>query len=209
MSQVVSLEETSFSFSSSVPTPRERRQQERHLTILRVGTLLRDGVGELCLIRNISAGGAMVHAYSDLQVGDRVAIELKTNQRIDGEVAWLRGSNAGIAFDTPVDVAELLATPPVLPNGWKPRMPRVEIDRLGRLRAGARLIWVSSRDISQGGVKIETGQQLETGSEVVVSFEHLRPLQGVVSWQKNGICGIRFNQLIPFEELIDWLKRDA
>src|SRR3712207_7884086 len=57
------VEETTFSFSNAAPQP-DRRRQARHLTILRVGTLIIDGRRELCLIRNISAGGVMAHVYS-------------------------------------------------------------------------------------------------------------------------------------------------
>ena len=56
--------ETSFSFSNLVPDPPERRQQERHIKILRVGIVVIDGRRELCLIRNISAGGLMAHLYT-------------------------------------------------------------------------------------------------------------------------------------------------
>lgn len=203
------VEETGFSFSSQVPSPVERRQQERHLTILRVGTLVRGGARELCLIRNISAGGLMAHVYCDLAAGQKVAVELKSNQQIEGSVVWVKGSNAGIEFDRPIDVAELLANPPVLANGWKPRLPRVEIDGLATLRIGGRTLWVTARDISQGGAKIETGQVLETGADVVLTLQGFRPLPGVLRWQAAGLGGVHFNQLIPFGELIEWLKRPA
>jgi hypothetical protein len=29
----------------------------------------------------------------------------------------------------------------------------------------------------------------------------------VVWWKDASVCGIEFNQVIPFGELIDWLKR--
>jgi hypothetical protein len=201
--------ETSFSFSELVPSPPERRSQERHITILRVGTLIIDGRRELCLIRNLSAGGLMAHVYSPVRAGQRVTVELKSNQQIEGSIVWVREANAGIAFDAPVDVAELLANPAVLSNGWRPRLPRVEIDRLATLRAGARTYWVQTRDISQGGVKIETDQPLEVDSEVVLTLENFRPLAGSVRWHNGSACGIAFNQLIPFEELIAWLRRDG
>ena len=101
--------ETGFSFSNDVPQPPERRTSERHIKILRVGTIVVDGRRELCLIRNISAGGVLAHVYSPLLPGQRVSIELKTSQPVTGRVVWTRGGNAGIQFDTPVDVAELLA----------------------------------------------------------------------------------------------------
>ncbi|HST36493.1 MAG TPA: PilZ domain-containing protein [Allosphingosinicella sp.] len=198
--------ETGFSFSNNVPMPPERRHDERHLKILRVGTLIVDGRRELCLIRNISAGGVMAHVYSPLKVGRRVSIELKTHQPVEGHVVWVREANAGIQFDDRMDVTELLANPAKLDNGWRPRTPRVEVDRMATLRCGARTHWVHARDISQSGVKVETDLPPAEGAEVVVTMEGFRPLHGVVRWQTDGACGIAFNQLIPFGELIAWLK---
>ena len=198
--------ETSFSFSDQVPPPPERREGDRYVTILRVGVLVIDGRRELCLIRNISAGGLMAHVYSPVEPGQRVTVELKTNQQIEGRIHWVRDADAGIAFDIPVDITQLLANPPVLENGWRPRLPRVEIDRLATLRVGARTYWVHTRDVSQGGVKVDTDQPLEVGTAVVVTLENFRPLAGSVRWQKGRACGIAFNDLLPFEQLIHWLK---
>ena len=203
------LEETIFSFSHDVPPrPSERRREARYLTILRVGTLIVDGKRELCLIRNISAGGLMAHVYSTYEVGQRLSVEFKTNHQMDGAVTWRDGSNIGIGFDKSIDVEELLAVEPVLPNGWKPRLPRVEVDRLATLRVGAALHWVNTRDISQGGIKIETDQPLEANDEVVLSLEKFRPIHGVVRWYQDGFAGIAFNQVIPFRELMTWLRED-
>ena len=199
------VEETSFSFSSAAPQP-DRRRQTRHMTILRVGTLIIDGQRELCLIRNISAGGLMAHIYSPLTVGQQLSVELKTNHRISGSVTWIEGSNVGIAFDEPVDVEELLATQTVLENGWRPRLPRVEVDRLATLRLGAKTYGVSTRDISQGGVKIETDQPFHVGDEVVLTLDKFRSLHGTVRWYHDGLCGIAFNQVIPFHDLMGWLR---
>ena len=201
--------ETGFSFSNDVPQPPERRSSERHIKILRVGTIVVNGRRELCLIRNISAGGLLVHVYSEVMVDQRVTVELKTNQQLDGKIVWIRGENAGIGFDEPVDVTALLANPPVLENGWRPRMPRVEVDRLATLRVGARTYWVHVCDISQGGVKIDCEQPLEEGKEVVVTLEHFGPVAGAIRWRRDGYCGIAFNQLIPFDRLIAWLKHSG
>lgn len=203
------VEETSFSVSRRVPSPPERRSQERHLTILRVGTLILDGRRELCLVRNISAGGLMAHVYCTLEAGQKVTVEIRSNHQVDGRVVWVDQANAGIEFDTPIDVTELLANPAVLDNGWKPRPPRVEVDRLATLRVGAKTYWVHTRDVSQGGVKVESDQPLDPGSDVVVTLEHFRPVAGVVRWQNGTVCGIAFNELIPFGELIGWLKRSG
>src|SRR3954447_26147816 len=100
--------ETGFSFSNAVPLPPERRADERLIKILRVGTLIIDGRRELCLIRNISAGGVMAHVYSKLMPGQPVTVELKATQPVGGHVVWVRDAEAGIQFDNAMDVAELL-----------------------------------------------------------------------------------------------------
>lgn len=200
--------ETGFSFSSDVPGPPERRASERLIKILRVGTVVVDGRRELCLIRNISAGGVMAHVYSRLVPGQRVAVELKTSQPVAGRVVWTRGGNAGIQFDAAVDVAGLLATPQGAESGWRPRTPRVEIDRMATLRVGARTFRVQARDISQSGVKVEAENPPSQDEEVVLTLDGFRPLHGMVRWSSGRYCGISFNQLLPFGELIEWLKRD-
>jgi hypothetical protein len=183
----------------------DRRRDVRHLTILRVGTVLFDERRELCLVRNISAGGLMAHVYSRFERGRRIAIELKTNQQIAGTVSWTRESTVGVEFDEKIDVGEVLSNPALLDNGWRPRMPRVPVDRLATLRAGARTYWVSTCDISQGGVKVEADQALDIGGETVVTLENFRSVEGVVRWRKDNAVGISFNQVIPFHELSTWL----
>ncbi len=200
------VEETTFSLSSETPRPRERRRDQRQMTILRVGTLHIAGRRELCLIRNISAGGLMAHIYSPVTLDERVSVELKTNHRVEGSIAWIEEANVGISFDAPIDLEDMLASHGQLENGWRPRLPRVEVDRLATLRVGAAVYGVSTRDISQGGVKIEIDAAVEAGQEVVLTLDKLRAVPGVVRWSHEGLCGIAFNQVIPFRELMTWLR---
>jgi PilZ domain-containing protein len=202
-------EETTFSFSRQAPQPPERRRATRHLTILRVGALIGANGRELCLIRNISAGGLMAHVYSHHVLGAAVTIELKSNQPVPGTVVWADESNLGIEFYTAIDVEEMLSSHSGLESGWRPRLPRVEVDRLATLRCGARLYGVNTRDISQGGVKVETDQPLEVGREIVLTMEKFRPVAGVVRWCQGGLAGIAFNHLIPFHELMEWLRPEG
>jgi hypothetical protein len=202
-------DETVFSFSPLAPDPPERRRETRHLTILRVGALVSGQGRELCLIRNISAGGVMAHVYSRRARGEKVALELKSGHPVSGRVVWGEGSNVGIEFDEPIDVEEMLSSHAALENGWRPRMPRVEVDRLATLRCGARLYGVNTCDISQGGVKVETDQPIEAGRDIVLTMERFRPVPGVVRWCSGGLAGIAFNELIPFHELMAWLRPEA
>lgn len=198
--------ETGYSFSTQAPGPPERRSGERHVKILRVGVLVLDGRRELCLIRNISAGGLMAHIYSPVKVGQALTVELRTHEAIPGRVAWARDSNAGVAFDAPVDIAELLANPTTLDNGWRARSPRIEVDRAATLRVNGIPSPVRICDISQSGVKIETSAKLTIDGDVVLSPEGFRPIAGVARWQDGDRAGIVFNEVIRLNELIAWIK---
>ncbi len=200
------VEETSLSLSAAIPSPPERRRQQRHLTILRVGALIVEGARELCLVRNISAGGVMAHVYRHLEIGTSVQVEIKNDEPIPGRVVWEEDSNVGIAFDRKIDVPDLLATSKLMGDGRRARRPRVEINRRARLRCGAEVCFVNAQDISQGGLKVATEQKLRIDADVVVTLEGFRPLPGIVRWVKDGHVGISFIQVIPIAELCEWLR---
>ena len=198
------VETTLYSLSDGPPAPvAERREGERHLTLFRVGSVTIGDRRELCLIKNISAGGMLIRAYSAIEAGTRLSVELKRGEQIPGTVSWVRDGSAGIAFDEKVDVVELLASSK---QGPRPRMPRVEIRCIASVRQGASVYGILARDISQGGVKLETNRELEIGSAVVVTLPGLAPQQGVVRWNENGSYGVTFNRLVALPELVGWLQ---
>lgn len=196
------VETTLYSLADGVPRAPERRVDERHLTLFRVGSVTIDDRRELCLIKNISAGGMLIRAYCALEPGTRLSVELKQGEQIEGIVSWMNDGCAGIAFDSPVDVIELLAASM---EGPRPRMPRVEIRCIASVRQGSQVYGLLARDISQGGVKVETGRKLEIGSDVVVTLPGMAPRAGVVRWSHGGCYGITFNRLIALAELVAWL----
>lgn len=200
------VEETSFSIHEEVPERVQRRQEARLLTLLRAGTIIIDGRRELCLIRNISAMGLMLHVYSALREGQRVEVELKTGQQVAGSVQWIDGSNAGIAFDHVIDVMAVLASQLIAQADHKPRMPRVEVRCPATLRMGAHSYRVETRDISQGGAKVALEVSLPQNAEIVLSMEGFHSLQGVVRWCADDVAGLTFNAVIPWPQLILWLK---
>ena len=196
------VETTLYSLSDSPPRPAERRDDERHLTLFRVGSVSIGDRRELCLIKNISAGGMLIRAYSVLEPGARISVELKRGEQIAGTISWTRDNSVGIAFDHRVDVVELLATSE---DGPRPRMPRVEIRCIASVRQGSQVYGMRAHDISQGGLKVESGRELAIGSDVVVTLPGLSPQQGVVRWKESGCYGITFNRLLALSELVGWL----
>lgn len=198
------VETTLYSMSSEPPPAQSRRSGERHLTIFRVGSILIDGKRELCLVKNISAGGALIRAYCPLEIGQPLQIDIKERQPVSGEVSWIRGSDAGIEFDSPVDVIELLSGGD---EKQRPRMPRIEVKCIGFVREGAVVHRAHIHNISQGGIRAEIPNALKVGGAVTVSLNGLAPQQGIVRWSDSGRYGIAFNSVLGLPVLIDWLHR--
>ena len=155
------VETTLYSLSEAAPSPANRREGERLLTLYRVGSIIIGGRRELCLIKNISAGGMMIRAYCDVACDTRVSVELKSGHPIEGAVSWVRDSSAGITFDAPVDVIDLLSASM---DGPRPRMPRIEVDCFATVRDGANMLRMRVRDVSQGGMKLESATQSSPGA---------------------------------------------
>lgn len=198
------VETTLYSLSDRAPAPDDRREGERHLTLFRVGTMVVGGRRELCLIKNISAGGAMLRLYSEsIRLGSALTVELKCGQPLSGKVAWVQSPNVGLVFDKPIDVIAMLSQSE---DGPRPRMPRIETSSFCTLRDGANIVRARACDISQGGIKIETAASFARNAEVVVSLPGLPPQPGVVRWTSEGCAGVTFNRLLPLPALIDWLK---
>ncbi len=196
------VETTLYSLSSAPPEP-DRRSEERQLSLLRVGSMVIGERRELCLIKNISAGGMMIKAYCPIEPGTRLSIELKHGEAVPGTALWAEGDSVGVRFDQAVDVIGLLTWSS---DGPRPRMPRVEVSCVAWVREGAVVHRTSAVNISQGGIKIEAAQPLTIGADVTVSLTGLEPSAGIVRWSENGCYGITFNRVLPLSGLVAWLR---
>jgi len=197
------VETTLYSLSEAVPDPGERRDGNRHLTLFRVGSITICDRRELCLIKNISAGGMMIRAYCPIAEGTPLSIELKNGQPVNGKASWVREPNVGVTFDAPIDVIEILSASA---DGPKQRMPRIEVACIATVRDGANVYRLPVRDISQGGIKVKGDPALEYGCDLSIGLPGLPPQPGALRWQQDGHLGLSFNRLIPLAELVAWLQ---
>lgn len=189
------------------PAPRPVPQQDqRLLTIFRVGKLTTDRFEELCLIRNVGVGGMIAHVYTPLVARQRLRIELRADRKLWGTVLWTRDGTAGIGFDTQLNIDEMLARDGIESHHRRAAGPRLNIDCAAKLRVGARYYGVRVADLGQSGVGILTSAAVEDGQEVIVTLEGFRPVPGVVLWSGDGRVGITFNKPIAFDELTHWLE---
>ncbi len=200
------FDSTSFSLSTAVPRPEERRDDPRALSSLRVAKLTEAGGREqLIRVRNVSAGGLMAEIGYPLGVGEAVSLEL-SQQKIPASVVWTRDGTVGLKFDQGVDLGELLAGRKPR-HGFRARPPRLEVDCKATLKLGKTYYTVDVHDISLGGVKVEPIQEYCLGKEVIVVVESLRPIRGEVRWFSDRRAGIVFDKPLKFEELAEWVGK--
>ena len=200
------FESTSFSLSTAVPRPEERRDDSRVMAALRIAKLTQDGVrDQLIRIRNVSAGGLMAELGHPIEVGVQVELEL-SSQKIPATVVWTREGTAGFKFDQTVDLGELLAGRKPR-HGFRARPPRLDVECKATLKLGKTYYTVDVHDISLGGLKVAPIEEYCLGKEVVVVVESLRPIRGEVRWFSDRRAGVVFDKPIKFEELAEWIGK--
>jgi hypothetical protein len=199
------FESTTFSLSTAVPRPAERRAEERLIPLLKVSKLISETAERLIRIRNISAGGVMAEIADCPAVGEHVSIEL-SGQKIPSTIIWVREGLAGIKFDQSVDLGELLAGRKPR-HGFRPRPPRLNVECKASVRVGKVYYTVDVHDISLGGMKVEPIEEYCVGRPVTVVVESLKPIKGEVRWFSDRLAGIVFDKPLEFEELAEWVGK--
>lgn len=192
-------------FSLSDDVPGSRRGKDERRANLRVGLFETPWEKQLCLIRNLSRGGARVRVYRRYRLGTRVTIDLKTGHRIDGTVVWAQLGHVGVEFDKPVDIEKLFSTETLEARGHRARLPRVECDAPATVRIDSTIIKGRAVDISQGGIKFRADDPVPEGVAVVL-LPDLYPLTSRVRWSDGRHSGIAFSELVPFRRLLDWSR---
>jgi hypothetical protein len=196
--------ETVYSLSGEVPADAGPVVGDESL--LRPGALARGSVRNACSVRKISAGGAILHCEDMVDPGERLELELMSGERLAGTVAWRSGMEIGLSFDSRIDVFAIIAQDIVSQPGERRRMPRVETVCPVLLETASGTELVTSRDVSQGGIKIDVPRRLVPDERVSVTLEDFRPLEGVVRWSSDSVAGIAFLPELRWQELMLWLK---
>lgn len=197
--------ETIYSLSGEVPVADLGQEADDDIALW-PGALTSGSLRRACSIRKLSAGGAILHCDHDVEIGERLELELMNGEHLGGRVAWRRGSEVGLSFDTQIDVFAIIAQDIVSQPGERRRMPRVELVCPALLDLDGRSHPVTTRDVSQGGVKLDVPYPLAPEQKVTVTLDGLRPVDGVVRWAAGSLAGIAFLPELKWQELMLWLK---
>lgn len=199
------FESTTFSLTTAVPRPAERRADDRLIPLLKLAKVSSDSGERLMRVRNISAGGVMGEVSECPAVGEPVSLEL-SSQKIPSTVIWIRDGLVGLKFDQDVDLGELLAGRKPR-HGFRPRPPRLNVECKASVRVGKVYYQVDVHDISLGGMKVAPIEEYCVGRPVTVVVESLKPIKGEIRWFSERHAGIVFDKPLEFEELAEWVGK--
>jgi hypothetical protein len=198
---------TAVSFGEVIPAPPERRTEQRHTSLLRVGKLVTETEQLLCMIRNISSAGAMLKIYQSLEVGSAVEIEVTPDCPVAATVIWVQEDLAGVAFAEKIDVvAALRGGPRMGPYRRVARTPRLRTRRPATMHTDDIECQVVLCDLSLNGAKIETDAELATDVEVALFVDGLQPLTGRVRWCHDLHAGMEFDIPVQMDVLVAWMS---
>lgn len=180
--------------------------QQRHATPLRTVLLHWDGERELCLVKNISAGGLQGQVYRRLERGSKLDVEIRSGERIPAKIVWSEDWNIGVQFLRALDLDAALKSHDTNDTGSKFRLPRLEVSCPGRLQIGSRTYPVRLCDISEGGAKVQMRTPMRKLSAAILRLPDLPPALGYVRWVDDLRLGMGFDEPLPHHVLARWAE---
>ncbi|MGL4312412.1 MAG: PilZ domain-containing protein, partial [Sphingomonas sp.] len=182
-----------------------RREGQRHISVFRVGRLVVDGQDQLCVVRNISAGGMKIECNSPPATHLRVRVDLRSDRCLEATVRWSRAREAGLAFDAPIDVAEILREERLSIRRQQPRAPRFVRSGHVRIMAAQRIIDGELSNISINGIAVRTEEKLARDEPVIAVIDGLGATHAFARWSNGSEAGFRLNSPLSYRALAEWL----
>ena len=190
-------------------TASERRSGERHRSVLLIGRLC-GATQAACVIHNLSSGGLMGRFETAPAIGERLRIELRGLDAVEGTVRWVRGHKAGIEFDTKQKLDSVFSLRQE--DGRTARPPRFPLSTPARLILPGGAFDASVLDISAGGAKLAIEGHVTAGDTgQLLLIESGTAMFGTAAWCVSDRIGFRFAAPLTLNALATLLgeKRPA
>ncbi len=204
--QPVAGGETEASYSEPDVPGIERRRSVRQASLLEIAKMTVNGESELCRLRDVSADGVRAELYCPVTPGDRVVIELRTGHLIEGQIAWARGGDMGVAFDSHMPITEMLSHCSFDGRVTTVRAPRLDVDLTATLVVKRFTQAAQVVNISQSGCKLLLDDYFETDTPCTLHSPHLGPLEGEVKWWRESEGGVMFAEEISYARFVEWRR---
>ena len=159
-----------------------------------------------CDVRKISALGVTLGSELAAALGEKVAVELGSGQRLSGEVAWTGVRELGVRFDGSIDVIALLNRNLVSQDRERRTMPRLEVRCPVHVKCGEHFDPATLRNISSRGLQLEGENLPAMGTYVSVFVEGLIIPPGEVVWRRDKLAGIEVFEELSWTSIIPWVR---
>ncbi len=175
----------------------EQRAAPRSSLMLRTAKVVCQSGEYLCLVRDVSSGGAGLRFFHAVPPEPRIFLELANGQIHPIEQVWSRGNEAGYRFASPTDVAEFIPERSDHPH----RSIRLRLERTALITVDGQDCLATLADISRTGARIEA--ELAWPLQAFVRLEVVgMPIRyGHVRWREGTAHGIVFQNVLPLDEL--------
>lgn len=174
--------------------PDDRRGSDRAATVFTIGKLGTGSAHRPCMVRDISPGGMRIQMTTPPEIGTQVVIEMRGLDPRTATVRWVRGREAGLAFDTDCDVTEIFDAR-LRRSGKIARQPRFAIEHRVELVVDGTPVKAKVSDISVGGARLEFDHEVRLVPPALVTLKlglTFDMIAAEVCWSEDRACGLRF-----------------
>lgn len=177
----------------------DRRVSSRQKLVMRVGILTLGQQSTFCLIRNISASGALVRLFGRLAPGSAVGFRVGDEDTIGGRIIWAENSLAGVEFDQEICPAILLRVAQKVEMTRRRGAPRLAVELAAVVRTGGRVHRVTMCDLSMQGARLKAKEPIHFGEALYLHVGGLPCLKGFVRWESDQEFGVVFENPLPMQ----------
>ena len=179
----------------------------RTATVFQVAKVVTGRFEELCVLRDVSPSGLKAEVYCPVDAGERIEIELKTEHRVAGTVAWSREGAIGVQFDAEVPMLAMLAH-----CAFDDRVARIRPPRLDTVLDGALVIDgeeqpITALNISQAGIKAKADEVPQTNVRASIILRQLGERSCTIRWARGGEVGLLLDEPLSYPEFAGWRRR--
>ncbi|THD34434.1 MAG: hypothetical protein E7773_14680 [Sphingomonas sp.] len=171
-------------------------------TVNRIARLHIAGEAGLARVHTLFDGGIELSSIMDLRMGQAIRVDFSETVSLTATVAGKACNRYALAFQRPVNCAELLRRLVAEARSKRARPLRLATGRVsanGRSAEGVHKLEVD--DISQRGMKVRHDGSFKAGLRVSVQLPNGRECQGVVRWTKESSAGLQLVDILSAEEL--------
>ncbi len=155
-------------------------------------------------IRDVSAQGLRGEADIELAIGQTVYMTTDQHSYHAGVVKWIRNREFGLDL---ANANKLFGGQPSemdhgVDEGQHPRARRAKINATARVVAGRPPRPATVRNISTGGMLLDTSPGIKTGQHLIVRVGNSPPIYGRAQWSDRGKIGFKAEQTISVLSIV-------